>query len=108
MQLRNVQAQLKVAGGSASASGNAGRPGDKLVFAIDIPELGNLRPLVTLFPRLVSSDALPDPLRGALRASGSAFIQPEGSGVEVDAHASNLVVGRLLSASVVDARASMR
>ncbi|MEP6943192.1 MAG: translocation/assembly module TamB domain-containing protein, partial [Betaproteobacteria bacterium] len=104
---RNVQAQARIAGGSVSASGSAGRPGDKLVFALDIPELGTLRPLAALFPRLVAPDALPDPLRGALRASGSAFIQPGGSGIELEAHASNLAVGRVLSANVVDARASL-
>ncbi len=107
MQWRNVQAQARIAGGSASVSGSAGRPGDKLVFAIDMPELGVLRPLAALFPRVVASDTLPDPLRGALRATGSAFIQPEGSGIELDAHASKLVVGNMVSASVVDARASV-
>jgi len=110
-QGRKVELQLKVAGGSISASGDAGRTGDRLNFSLDLPDVASLRPLATLvhgagLPN-ASSNPLPDPLQGALKASGWAAIQPEGSGFDIDAHGRNIVWGKAFSVASADLRAGL-
>jgi translocation and assembly module TamB len=102
-QWRNVQAKLRVAGGDFTAAGNAGRSGDRLVFGIDIPDLGKLRPLLAAS----STYKAPEKVSGALRASGSVAVQPSGSGFDVDAHGQKLVWGAAWSAAGVDVRGTL-
>lgn len=108
-QVRNAELQLKVAGGTISASGNAGHTGDKLNFSLDLPDVAALRPLATLIHGTGTGSAspLPDTLRGALKASGSASIQPEGSGFDIEAHTRNIAWGASFGVASADLRATL-
>ncbi len=105
-QWRNAQAKLRVADGDLTASGNAGRSGDKLVFALDIPELRKLRPLLAA-AATYATYKVPEQVSGALRASGSLSVQPAGSGFDVDAHGQKLVWGTAWSMAAIDAHATL-
>jgi translocation and assembly module TamB len=105
-QWRNAQAKLRVADGDLTASGNAGRSGDKLVFGLDIPELRKLRPLLAA-TATYATYKVPEQVSGALRASGSLSVQPAGSGFDVDAHVQKLVWGTAWSVAAIDAHATL-
>lgn len=106
-QARGAELQLKVAGATITASGNAGRSGDKLNFSLDLPDIAVLRPLATLAHDIGTPGPLPETLRGALKASGSAAIQPEGSGFDVEAHAMNIAWGSAFGVGSADVYATL-
>ncbi len=78
---RDVALDLRVGQTHLSASGNAGRPGDALAFAVDSPRLADIAPLLPASARLQD---------GALHAQGTLAIEPSGIAGQVDARASRL------------------
>ena len=101
-RIRNATANLHIASGDLTASGNAGAPGDRLTFAVRAPDLATWRPLVP--PGFAAR--LPEVVSGSLRASGTVQLEPQFRGGDVDAHGSNLVWGAFAVASV-DAKATL-
>ncbi len=86
---RDVALDFGVGPTRVHAKGNAGRPGDRLDFAIDTPELAGITPLLPARARGLSS--------GALHARGTLAIEPSGTGGHVEAHASKLAFADGLS-----------
>ena len=96
---RDVAVDVSVGSSRVHASGNAGRTGDRLAFAIDAQSLADIT-------ALLPPGAL-RPLDGALHAQGTLAIEPSGVSGHVDASARKLRFADGLAIAMLDAKADI-
>ncbi len=102
-RVRNATANLHIASGALTVSGNAGAPGDRLSFAVRAADLAAWRLLV---PPAISKQ-WPAVVGGSLRASGAVQLEPQLRGGDIDLHGSNLAWGSAFAVTSLDARATL-
>lgn len=99
---KDVAVDLHLGAASITLTGAFGTSTDTLAYAVDVPRLQELRPLLARYAKLT----LPDPLAGALRARGTVTGEPRGLGFAVTAHGDALQWGPSVRVATLDVVAS--
>jgi translocation and assembly module TamB len=88
----NLAVDVALGAARLTGSGSAGSPGDRLAVTFDAPRLADLAPLLP--------SAVPQPLTGALHASGHVAIGKGAIGGDIEWHATSLHAGSYAAASL--------
>jgi translocation and assembly module TamB len=96
--VRDAKADVTLGSARVTASGAAGRAGDRLAITLDAPRLADVAVLVPA--------AVPRPLTGELHASGHLALAPDAVGGDVEWRGRALHVGPY-AAETIDGRASI-
>lgn len=98
----DLDVNLKAATATATFKGAWGAATDQLLFTVDAPRVGELRPLL-----LRATPQWPDALAGAVKLNGALSGTPRNPGLVLDAHAQALQWGRTLRAATLDIAANV-
>ena len=99
---KDVAVDLHLGAASITLTGGFGTAADTLAYAVDVPRMQELRPLLARYAKA----ALPDPVAGALRARGTVTGDPRSPGFAVNAHGEALQWGPSVRVATLELTAS--
>ena len=99
---RDVAVDLHLGASAITLTGDFGTATDTLAYAVDMPRIQELRPLLARYAKAT----VPDPVGGALRARGTVTGEPRGLGFAVTAHGDALQWGPSVRVATLDVVAS--
>ncbi len=99
---KDVAVDLHLGAASIALTGGFGTAADTLAYAVDVPRLQELRPLLARYAKAT----LPDPVAGALRARGTVTGDPHSPGFAVNAHGEALQWGPSVRVATIELTAS--
>ena len=99
---KDVAVDLHIGAASITLTGGFGTAADTLAYAVDVPRIQELRPLLARYAKA----KLPDPAAGALRARGTVTGDPHSLGFAVNAHGEALQWGPSVRVATIELTAS--